>query len=105
LKERAGWPRLNGQVRLIAILRYTLTGLVGRQGRDLTASQLAVFLICYLEERAQTFRGLSGQLNVSKPAIVRALDWLEQFGWYVVRWTRAIAVAFSSDTRRRGPAS
>jgi DNA-binding MarR family transcriptional regulator len=79
--EEEGWmAETDDHVRLIAILRYTFTGLVGRQGRDLTARQLAVFLICYLEEGAQTVRGLSGQLNVSKPAIVRALDRLEQSG-------------------------
>jgi DNA-binding MarR family transcriptional regulator len=42
---------------------------------DLTARQLAVFLKIYLEPGAEhTVRGLAAELNVSKPAITRALD-------------------------------
>jgi len=33
-----------------------------------------VFLTCYLNEGAHTVRGLAAELNVSKPAITRALD-------------------------------
>jgi DNA-binding MarR family transcriptional regulator len=33
-----------------------------------------VFLTCYLQEGAHTVRGLAADLNVSKPAITRALD-------------------------------
>jgi DNA-binding MarR family transcriptional regulator len=47
---------------------------------DLTARQLAVFLKIYLEPGAEhTVRGLAAELNVSKPAITRALDRLEEF--------------------------
>jgi DNA-binding MarR family transcriptional regulator len=53
--------------------------LVRRDGPDLTARQLSVFLICYLEGEAQTVRGLAAKLNVSKPAITRALDRLSEF--------------------------
>jgi DNA-binding MarR family transcriptional regulator len=38
-----------------------------------------VFLTCYLETEAQTVRGLAARLNVSKPAITRALDRLSEF--------------------------
>jgi DNA-binding MarR family transcriptional regulator len=38
-----------------------------------------VFLTCYLETEAQTVRGLAFRLNVSKPAITRALDRLAEF--------------------------
>ena len=33
-----------------------------------------VFLTCYLQDGAHTVRGLAADLNVSKPAITRALD-------------------------------
>jgi DNA-binding MarR family transcriptional regulator len=102
--------------QLIDILRSTIISLVRREGADLTARQLGVFLTCYtrrpnlrlLESRsgawyvldfarsrhsnpartpvahsgaryymtdeAQTVRGLAADLNISKPAITRALD-------------------------------
>jgi DNA-binding MarR family transcriptional regulator len=40
----------------------------------LSARQLGVFLTCYLQDGAHTVRGLAVELNVSKPAITRALD-------------------------------
>jgi DNA-binding MarR family transcriptional regulator len=63
----------------IDILRQTTVSLVRRDGPDLSARQLAVFLTCYLESEAQTVRGLAAKLNVSKPAITRALDRLSEF--------------------------
>lgn len=59
---------------LVGILRDTVVALVRRDGVDLSARQLGVFLTCYLNEGAHTVRGLASQLNVSKPAITRALD-------------------------------
>ena len=38
-----------------------------------------MFLICYLDDEAQTVRGLAVKLSVSKPAITRALDRLTEF--------------------------
>jgi DNA-binding MarR family transcriptional regulator len=67
------------QSRLPQILRDTVVSLVRREGPDLTARQLAVMLICYLEEGPHTVRGLAARLEVAKPAITRALDRLEQF--------------------------
>jgi DNA-binding MarR family transcriptional regulator len=60
--------------QLIAILRDTVVSLVRRDGPDLSARQLAVFLTVYLGEGPHTVRGLAAGLNVSKPAITRALD-------------------------------
>jgi DNA-binding MarR family transcriptional regulator len=48
--------------------------LVRRSGPDLSARQLGVFLTCYLRDGGHTVRGLAAELNVSKPAITRALD-------------------------------
>jgi len=60
--------------QLVAILRETIVALVRRDGPDLSARQLGVFLICYLQDGPHTVRGLAAALNVSKPAITRALD-------------------------------
>jgi DNA-binding MarR family transcriptional regulator len=56
------------------MLRETVVALVRRDGADLSARQLGVFLTCYLREGPHTVRGLAAELNVSKPAITRALD-------------------------------
>ena len=64
---------------LAGMLRTAIVELVRRDGPDLTARQLGVFLTCYLEVESQTVRGLAAKLNVSKPAITRALDRLAEF--------------------------
>jgi DNA-binding MarR family transcriptional regulator len=66
--------------RLPEVLRHTVVGLVRRDGPDLSARQLAVFLVCYLEEGPHTVRGLAAHLQVSKPAITRSLDRLGALG-------------------------
>ena len=63
----------------VEVLRQTIVALVRRAGPDLSARQLGVFLTCYLEDEAQTVRGLAAKLGVSKPAITRALDRLAEF--------------------------
>lgn len=60
--------------QLLGILRETVVALVRRDGPDLSARQLGVFLTCYLQDGAHTVRGLAADLDVSKPAITRALD-------------------------------
>jgi DNA-binding MarR family transcriptional regulator len=60
--------------QLVGILRETVVSLVRRDGPDLSARQLGVFLTCYLLDGGHTVRGLAADLNVSKPAITRALD-------------------------------
>jgi DNA-binding MarR family transcriptional regulator len=60
--------------QLVGMLRDTTVALVRRDGPDLSARQLGVFLTCYLHEGPHTVRGLAAELNVSKPAITRALD-------------------------------
>ena len=59
---------------LISIFRDTVVALVRRDGADLSARQLGVLLTVYLTEGPHTVRGLAAALNVSKPAITRALD-------------------------------
>lgn len=58
----------------IGVLRETIVALVRGEGPDLSARQLAVLLTVYLSEGPHTVRGLAADLNVSKPAITRALD-------------------------------
>ncbi len=58
----------------VGLLRDTVVALVRRDGPDLSARQLGVFLTCYLNDGGHTVRGLAADLNVSKPAITRALD-------------------------------
>src|ERR1700679_416685 len=60
--------------QLICGHRDTIVALVRRDGPDLSARQLGVFLTCYLMDGGHTVRGLAAELNVSKPAITRALD-------------------------------
>jgi len=59
---------------LLSVLRETVVSLVRRDGPDLSARQLGVFLSVYLTDGPHTVRGLAQELNVSKPAITRALD-------------------------------
>ncbi len=58
----------------IGILRETIVALVRSDSPDLSARQMAVLLTVYLGEGPHTVRGLAAELNVSKPAITRALD-------------------------------
>ena len=89
------------QARLTSILRDTVVSLVRREGPDLTARQLGVLLICYLEEGPHTVRGLAARLAVAKPAITRALDRLEEFQFarrmQDPRDRRSIIVARTAD--------
>lgn len=64
----------NATDHLLSVLRETIVALVRRDGPDLSARQLGVFLTVYLTEGPHTVRGLAAELNVSKPAITRALD-------------------------------
>jgi DNA-binding MarR family transcriptional regulator len=61
-------------IDMAEVLRDTIVALIRRDGQDMTARQLAVLLTCYLSDGPHTVRGLAAGLNVSKPAITRALD-------------------------------
>ncbi len=73
-------PNSPNSERLLGILRDTIVGTVRRDGPDLSARQFGVFLICYLEDAQHTVRDLAARLDVSKPAITRSLDRLEELG-------------------------
>ena len=74
------------------IWRRALLETVRRDAPDLSARQLALLLTVYLTPPPHTVRGLAETLNVSKPAITRALDRLGTLG-YIRRKT--------DDTDRR----
>ncbi|MBU8540201.1 MarR family winged helix-turn-helix transcriptional regulator [Falsiroseomonas tokyonensis] len=59
---------------LLRTLRGTIIEQVASEAPDLSMRQLGVLLEVYLQDDAQTVRGLAATLNVSKPAITRALD-------------------------------
>ncbi|SDE46517.1 MarR family transcriptional regulator [Belnapia rosea] len=56
------------------LLRGTVLTLVRQDSPDLTARQLGILLTVYLKPEPHTVRGLAAGLNISKPAVTRALD-------------------------------
>ena len=62
----------------LEIWRRALSGSVSGDGPDLTARQMALMLTVYLTPQPHTVRGLAALLNVSKPAITRAIDRLSE---------------------------
>jgi DNA-binding MarR family transcriptional regulator len=64
----------------LALWRDALSASVRGDGPDLSARQMAILLTVYTQPPPHTVRGLSVSLNISKPAISRALDRLGQLG-------------------------
>ncbi len=62
----------------LEVWRGAVLEVVRRDPADLSARQMAVVLTVYLSPPPHTVRGLARTLNVSKPAITRALDRLEK---------------------------
>lgn len=54
---------------------------VRRDQPDLSARQWAILLTIYLTPPPHTVRGLAQALNISKPAVTRALDRLGELGF------------------------
>ncbi|MCC6469383.1 MAG: MarR family transcriptional regulator [Alphaproteobacteria bacterium] len=61
--------------------RRALVGSVAGDGPDLTARQMALMLTVYLTPPPHTVRGLATTLNVSKPAVTRAIDRLSELDY------------------------
>ena len=74
-------PTHNSPDQLVGILRDTIVSLVRRDGPDLSARQLGVFLSVYLSPGPHTVRGLARVLGVSKPVVTRALNTLGALGY------------------------
>ena len=73
-------PNLSAQDALRLWHEVTL-GALHRDGFDLTSRQLALLLEVYLNPAQHTVRGLAQRLEISKPAVTRALDRLEALGF------------------------
>ena len=61
--------------------RHALVASVRADSPDLSARQMALMLSVYLREGPHTVRGLAKDLNISKPAVSRALDRLGELGY------------------------
>lgn len=61
-------------LKALGLWRTALVASVRRDGPDLSARQLAILLQVYLTDPPHTVRGLAALLNISKPAVTRALD-------------------------------
>lgn len=70
-------PALQPSQALALWHRVLVTGL-NRSLPDLTTRQFALFLEVYLAPQPHTVRGLAKTLNMSKPAVTRAVDRLEK---------------------------
>ncbi len=68
-------------LQALELWRQVLTTSVRSEQPDLSARQMAIILTVYLMEKAQTVRGLAADLNISKPAVSRALDRLGELGF------------------------
>ena len=80
---------------LVGTLRDTIVSLVRRDGPDLSARQLGVFLTCYLHEGGHTVRGLAAILTSPSPPLrARSIGWASWI-WHVARSIRWIAAACS----------
>ena len=64
----------------LELWRRVVVSSVRAHGPDLTARQLALVLMVYMTPAPHTVRGLAALLNISKPAITRALDRLGKLG-------------------------
>ncbi len=73
--------RSDHQHRVLNLWRQATLASVRRDGPDLTARQMALLLSVYLTSPPHTVRGLASILNVSKPAVTRALDRLCALGF------------------------
>jgi DNA-binding MarR family transcriptional regulator len=77
--ELAGMALSLSDMQALDLWRRAVLAGVRRDAPDLSARQMAVLLTVYLTPPPHTVRGLAAELNVSKPAITRALDRLGQF--------------------------
>jgi DNA-binding MarR family transcriptional regulator len=72
---------MSRNLEALQLWRGALVASVRKDGPDLSARQMALMLTVYLTAPPHTVRGLAQGLNVSKPAITRALDRLGRFGY------------------------
>lgn len=69
------------QLQALELWRHSLLASVRGDSPDLSARQMAILLCVFLGEGPHTVRGLAKDLNISKPAVSRALDRLGELGY------------------------
>ena len=69
------------QLQALELWRHSLVASVRGDAPDLSARQMAILLCVFLGEGPHTVRGLARDLNISKPAVSRALDRLGELGY------------------------
>lgn len=69
------------QLQALELWRHSLLASVRGDAPDLSARQMAILLCVFLGEGPHTVRGLAKTLNISKPAVSRALDRLGELGY------------------------
>ncbi len=68
------------ELQALDIWRRTIVNSVRLDAPDLSARQMALLLSVYLSKPPHTVRGLAKLLDVSKPAITRAVNRLSELG-------------------------
>ena len=68
------------ELQALDMWRRAIVNSVRIEAPDLSARQMAMLLTVYLTPPPHTVRGLSAELNVSKPAVTRAIDRLSELG-------------------------
>ena len=68
------------ELQALDMWRRAIVNSVRIEAPDLSARQMAMLLTVYLTPPPHTVRGLSSALNVSKPAVTRAIDRLTELG-------------------------
>jgi len=63
-----------GELEALDLWHKAILTTVQRDAPDLSARQMALLLTVYLMDSPHTVRGLAKTLNISKPAVTRALD-------------------------------
>jgi DNA-binding MarR family transcriptional regulator len=61
------------------VWRSSIVESVRRDSPDLSARQMALLLTVYLDPQPHTVRKLAEHLNISKPAVTRAIDRLAEY--------------------------
>jgi DNA-binding MarR family transcriptional regulator len=69
-----GMPDALDELKALDLWRRTITTAVRRDAPDLSSRQMALLLTIYLTPPPHTVRGLAKALNISKPAVTRALN-------------------------------
>ena len=68
------------EIQALDLWRRSIVASVRIDAPDLSARQMALLLTVYLTPPQHTVRGLAKTMNISKPAVTRAVDRLSELG-------------------------